>query len=101
MIIDKKEIFIQYDLNRDIFYDSIILVKLIIDICNPEMKVSIQNIQDNISKVKSVDYNYNIIKIIGFIKSTIDLIQDIGKMYNNLIKYIFLALLIVLNSIFI
>ena len=65
------------------------------------MKVSIQNIQDNISKVKSVDYNYNIIEIISFIKSTIDLIQDIGKMYNNLIKCIFLALLIVLNSIFI
>ena len=51
MIVDKN-LLIFYSSNREVFYNRVIIAKLIIDVYSSQVKVSIQVLRDKITAIK-------------------------------------------------
>ena len=71
------------------------------DVHNLETKVGVQSLWDKITGAKSATFRHKIPDVLEHIKSTMDLIEDMGKTHDNLLKDTFGAFLTAPNSRFI
>ena len=68
--------------------------------CNPETKVSVKILRDQISSAKISEFNNNISEMLEHIASAIDRIIEMGETRDNLMKQPFGALLTSPNTVF-
>ena len=100
-IMTKKSDFTWYDPNTgEIFFDGLMIVYIIMTTCNPDTKVGVQVLRDKIISTKSATFKHNIPNMLSHIKSTMDLIEEMGETYDSLLKNTFDALLSAPNTTF-
>ena len=98
MMMKKK--FTWRDSNEDNFHDGLAMAFIIILECNPETKVSVQVLRNQISGTKASAFSNNIPDMLQHIAGTMDKIIELGETYDNLIKDTFDALLSAPNMVF-
>ena len=99
-LMNKKKHFTWYTSTGDEYFDRAMMVKLCMDTCNPETKVTIQMLRSKISGTKSAEFHYKITKMLDHISSAMNLITELSEIYDSLLKNIFDALLTAPNSRF-
>ena len=99
-IMNKKKYFTWYETSGEIFYDGLMICKIVMDICNPETKVGVQVLRNKIAETKSATFKHKIPDMLEHIKSTMDLIEEMGETHDNLLKDTFGALLTAPNTRF-
>ena len=99
-IMNKKKYFTWCETSGEIFYDGAMICKIVMDLCNPETKVGAQSLRDKITEAKSATFKHKIPDMLEHIKSTTDLIEDMGETHDNLLKDTFSALLTAPNAHF-
>ena len=77
------------------------MCKLLMNICNPETTIGAQVLRDEIKSANYAKFNHHFVKILEFIKVKMDMIIDMGKINNNLLRDTFDALLSVRNADFV
>ena len=76
----KKSDFTLYDSSTgEIFFNGLMIDCIIMIICNPDTKVGAQVLCHKIISTKSTTFKHNIPNMLSHIKSTIDLIEEMGK----------------------
>ena len=96
----KIENFSWTDSHGDEFYDGCLLIKLIMDIGNPNVTVGLQVLRNKVSNTNSAKFNNEITKMLKYLKTTMDLIRDLGETPDNLLEDTFNALISAPNSSF-
>ena len=96
-----KKDFSGHDPNTgEIFFDGLMIVFLIMTTCDPDTKVGVQALCDKITNTKSATFQHNVPNMLAHVKSTMDLIEEMGETYDILLKNVFDTLLSAPNTIF-
>ena len=99
-LMNKKRHFTWCTSTGDEFFDGAMMVKLSMDACDPETKVTIQMLRSKITGTKSAEFHHNVMKMLDHISSTMNLITELGETHDSLLKDTFDALLTAPNSRF-
>ena len=99
-LMTEREKFSWFEQTGEVFYEGGTMMKLIMDTCNPQTKVGVQNLRDKIAQAKSADFGHDVGKMMTYIKEQMTLIHEMRETHDSLLKDSFNAILTVPNSEF-
>ena len=88
-------------MNDDTFYKGVMMFKILTDMRNPKITMSIKVLQKEISLANLAKNGYDVVKLLYFIKVKTDLINHMGKACDNFVINAFNYLVHVPNTNFV